>query len=74
MPDTTPGRPSITHDEAELLRDLQPQFTEARAVLDDLEEIGVDVSRERQQLDASEALREGMLKKFPPRGRKPRAS
>ena len=74
MPDTTPGRPSITRDEAAILRDLQPQFTEARSVLDDLEEIGVDVSRERDQLDASEALREGMLTKFPPRGRQRKKS
>lgn len=68
------GRPSITHEEAAMLRDLQPDFTEARAVLDDLEEIGVPVERERQQLDASETLRQGMLQKFPPRGRAPRKS
>jgi hypothetical protein len=65
-----PGRPRITPDEQAMLKALQPDFNTIAGVLDDLEEMGVNVERERAQLDASELVRQGLLSKFPAKGRR----
>ena len=67
MTSERPDRPAITTEERTMLQQLAPDFKSVGDVLDDLEAIGVNVERERAQLDASETLRQGLLQKFPPR-------
>ena len=62
-----PERPAISTEEHAMLLDLAPGIEATREVLDDLEEIGVNVERERAQLDATETMRAGLIQRFPPR-------
>lgn len=61
---TQPSRPVLNPEERASLLNAEGHLRVVRGVLDDLAEIGADVSTERDLLDRTEAMRSGLLDKF----------
>ena len=57
-------RPALTPEEIAMLTGHAQRTAVARAVLDDLEAIGVPVAEHRALLDQTEQIRTGLLDRF----------
>lgn len=60
----TMDRPTLSVEERQALLAAEQPLRVAREVLEDLEELGVDLTAERLMLETQEALREGILGRF----------
>ncbi|MDA1264427.1 MAG: hypothetical protein O2816_05035 [Planctomycetota bacterium] len=57
-------RPTLSPEERSSLLAAEQPLRVAREVIDELEELGVDLSAERVQLETQERLRSGILGRF----------
>lgn len=53
------------------LREAQPHINAARANIERLKRIGLDVSQQEAELESAVNLRDGLLREFSPTGRPP---
>ncbi len=63
-------RPQLTSEETNQLKTLGAPLSEVKKVLEDLSDIGADVSSELMMLEQTERLRSGLLERF---ARRPRS-
>ena len=60
----TNERPTLSSEERSSLLGAERPLRAAREVIEELEELGVDMTAERIQVEAQENLRAGLLERF----------